>query len=176
MSIKFFWESQAEEAVGMARGNIVGQGLFFGEVARAGEASLLEDRVMLGEMFCREITEHGVPLPDRAIRQACATARCLCLAGLQAARDAGTDAAALAGAGFASIKDFRPLIPGCASGDAGEEEVALHPSPPPIPYRSGSQSLRFPVGWPHTPGGAGRGLRRRAIWLVNPRDNRPAGG
>ena len=128
-SIKFFWESETEAATGMARGNIVEQSLFFGEVARVGEASLLEDRVVLGEMFYREIMEHGVPPVEpgdpRAARPLDGD-RCLCLARLQAARAAGADAAALASAlcpvrrRLRHHQKFPPLLPGCAGSGDGD--------------------------------------------------------
>jgi hypothetical protein len=164
-SIKFFWESEGEEATGMARGNIVEQGLFFGEVARAGEASLFEDRVVLGEMFYREIMEHGVPLLDRAIRELRDRSMAIDvyvwlaykLHVLQGRTPLRWPALyAQFGAGFATIKNFRPsFLDALAAATAAypdaqvtleEEGIALHPSPPPIPYRSAGRPRRLPAG------------------------------
>jgi hypothetical protein len=164
-SIKFFWESQAEEASGMTRGNIVEQGLFFGEMARAGEASLFEDRVVLGEMFYREIMEHGVPLLDRAIRELRDRSMAIDvyvwlaykLHVLQGRTPLRWPALyAQFGAGFATIKNFRPsFLDALAAATAAypgaqvtleEEGIALHPSPPPIPYRSGDRARRISAG------------------------------
>ena len=163
-SIKFFWESETKEAAGMSRGNIVEQGLFFGEVARAGEASLFEDRVVLGEMFYREIMEHGVPLLDRAIRELRDRSMAIDvyvwlaykLHVLQARTPLRWPALyAQFGAGFATLKNFRPsFLDALAAATAAypdahvtleEEGIALYPSPPPIPYRGGTRR-RLPAG------------------------------
>jgi hypothetical protein len=164
-SIKFFWESKTEEATGMARGNIVEQGLFFGEATRAGEASLFEDRVVLSEMFYREIMEHGVPLLDWAIRELRDRSMAIDvyvwlaykLHVLQGRTPLRWPALyAQFGAGFATIKNFRPsFLDALAAATAAypdaqvtleEEGIALHPSPPPIPYRGGGQTRRISAG------------------------------
>ncbi|MFC7478731.1 replication protein RepA, partial [Dankookia sp. GCM10030260] len=158
-------ESEAEEATGMSRGNIVEQGLFFGEVARAGEASLFEDRVVLGEMFYREIMEHGVPLLDRAIRELRDRSMAIDvyvwlaykLHVLQGRTPLRWPALyAQFGAGFATIKNFRPSFLDALSAATAaypdavvtleEEGIALHPSPPPIPYRGPSRARRITAG------------------------------
>ena len=109
----------------MTRGNIVEQGLFFGETARAREPSLFEDRVVLGEMFYREIMEHGVPLLDRAIRELRDRSMAIDvyvwlaykLHVLQARTPLRWPALyAQFGAGFASIKNFPALLPRCPGG------------------------------------------------------------
>ena len=161
-SIKFFWESKTEEATGMARGNIVEQGLFFGEATRAGEASLFEDRVIFSEMLPRD---HGARRPAAGLGDPRAARpldgdRCLCLARLQAARAAGADAAALAGA-LCPVRrrlrhqKFPALLPGCIGGDgglfgcAGDAEGGGDRAAPLAtadPHRGGDQTRRISAG------------------------------
>ena len=138
-------------------------------------------------MFYSEIMEHGVPLLDRAIRELRDRSMAIDvyvwlaykLHVLQGRTPLRWPALyAQFGAGFATIKNFRPsFLDALAAATAaypdalvtlGEEGIALYPSPPPIPYRSGGRHADF--GWltPHHVLGRARLRSWPGGWLVNP--------
>lgn len=160
-NIKFFWrhpEPGGEAGSGMARGNIIDKGLFFGEPhQKAGPPSLFEDRVVLGETFFADLMRRGVPLLDQAIKQlrdrSMALDIYIWLAYKLHALDKRTPIRwpalyAQFGGGFAALKNFRPsFLDALAAAmaaypdakiQADEEGISLFPSSPPIPYRSAS--------------------------------------
>jgi Plasmid encoded RepA protein len=65
-TLKFFWENEQQE--GWARGAIVTSGLRF-KVPENNQGSLWEDRVVLDEVFWKDLRDHPVPLLEAAIRQ-----------------------------------------------------------------------------------------------------------
>jgi hypothetical protein len=157
-NIKFFWQRRDAadgEASGMARGNIVETGLFFGQPAGQ-QPTLFEDRVVLGEAFYSDLVKRGVPVLDQAIKQlrdrSMALDVYIWLAHRLHALDRRTPIRwqalyAQFGGGFASPKNFRPsFLDALAAATAvypdakvriDENGVELSPSDPPIPHRSG---------------------------------------
>lgn len=165
-NIKFFWkqETGGETGTGMARGNIVETGLFFGEPQRARHPSLFEDRVVLGEAFFADLMKRGVPILDQAIKQlrdrSMALDVYIWLAYKLHALEKRTPIRwaslyAQFGGGFAAVKNFRPtFIDALTAATAAypdakvqveDEGLVLFPSAPPIPYRT-SHPKRLAAG------------------------------
>jgi hypothetical protein len=156
-NIKFFWRQRTDGEIGagMARGNIIDKGLFFGEAQKPGLPSLFEDRVVLGEAFFSDLMKRGVPVLDQAIKQLHDRSMALdvyvWLAYKLHALEKRTPIrwASLYGqfgGGFASLKNFRPsFIDALAAAMAAypnakvqveDDGITLLPSAPPISYRT----------------------------------------
>jgi Plasmid encoded RepA protein len=160
-NIKFFWKHD-EAASGMARGNIVESGLFFGSPQAAGQPSLFEDRVLLGEAFYEDLLKRGVPLLDQAIKQlrdrSMALDVYIWLAYKLHVLEGRTPIRWPAlysqfGAGFSALKNFKPsFVDAVAAAVAAypdaqvrieDDGIVLLPSSPPIPYKSGPRPRRL---------------------------------
>jgi hypothetical protein len=160
-NIKFFWKRD-DTGSGMARGNIIESGLFFGSRQAAGQPSLFEDRVVLGETFYEDLLKRGVPLMDQAIKQLRDRSMSLdvyiWLAYKLHVLEERTPIRwqslySQFGAGFSALKNFKPtFLDAMAAAIAaypdaqvrtGDEGIVLLPSPPPIPYRTGQGPRRL---------------------------------
>jgi hypothetical protein len=146
-----FHVAAAPGRVGLLNQNIVDTAIFLDEGGSDGQGSLFVETARLSETFFEQLQKHPVPLEEAAIRAVNNNSMALDLYAwlayrlhaLGAARPIGWVALrAQFGAGFARMRDFRPVFAAnlrlalavypAAKVDMNETGVTLHPSKPPV--------------------------------------------